>query len=350
MIAESRLLVFFASWSLSGSRPMRARFVVLHTRFGPKRVRCTEPLFFLPFTEPPLIVFVHGMGLEGERDGRAERVCESLASAGYRVLAPRIDEVAALRFGSRSIDEIEAVVEAAADDRALSFDGRVAVAAVSFSGAAALIACSRASLRDRVSGALLLGTYCDVRLCVEQLLTTARDDYGRLIAIMNFLRFADENSPAVDSAILKMCGDNVAGRPEQTRINHLRSLAPNEGALLLELLTSVAARKALLGRALAKTPDLWGLLDLAPALPHLRFPIAVMHGASDEVIDVAQAHLLAASLAAHGHPHRLCITSWIDHGTPRGLLGTGLSILGVAEVIRYFFRAIDRRFPRHSRS
>lgn len=335
MTPQARLAIFLAAWSGSGRGLFRERFVDVATDSGVMRVRCTEPLWPL-FGDPPLAVFVHGMSLKGERDPRQDAFCEALACAGFRVLAPRIDEVASLRFGSRSVDEIASFLDAASADRMLSPSGRVAVLSVSFSAAATLIASARPALRDRVSVALVLGGYCDVRSCVEHLLTAAKDDYGRLLGIKNFLRFAGEATPTMDDALLRMCEDNVAGLPESTRVDRARAIAEPDRTTLEALLVSVEARRALLARAFAKTPDLWDLLDLAPALDSLRCPVAIVHGAGDEVIDVEQAHLLASELRARDVPHRLCITPLVDHGTRKGLFDAGLAIVDLARCVSFF--------------
>ncbi len=335
MNSKARLFAFLAAWSGHARGLFRERFVDVATSRGPSRVRCVEPAW--PHRgDLPVAVFVHGMSLHGERDPRQDAFCEALACAGFRVLAPRIDEVAALRFGSESVDEIEAFVEGVCGDRVLCPAGRTAVLSVSFSAAATLIASARPRLRDRVSVALVLGGYCDVRLCVEQLLTVARDDYGRLLGLKNFLRFAGESTPGLDEALRRMCEDNVAGLPESSRVARARELPDAERAVLEALLSSVEARKALLARAFARTPDLWDLLDLAPALETLRFPVAIVHGAGDEVIDVEHAHLLAAELRARGVPHRLCVTPLVDHGTRKGLLDAGLAIVDLAQCVSFF--------------
>ncbi len=253
------------------------------------------------------------------------------------MLAPRIDEVASLRFGRDSVEQIAEFLEAVSGDAGLARSGRLSVASVSFSAAATLIACARETLRDRVDVAFLLGGYCDVRLCVAQLLTTAKDDYGRLLGLRNFLRFAGESTPAIDEAILRMCEDNVAGRPEATRIERASALPIRERARLIELLLDVDARHRLLDRAFEKTPELWDLLDLAPALPFIRFPVTIVHGAGDDVIDVEQAHMLAAELRARRIEHRLCVTPLVDHGTKKGLFDAGFALVDLLRGVAFFF-------------
>jgi dienelactone hydrolase len=333
-----RLALFFAAWSGRTRALHRERFIDLEVASRSMRVRCTEPVGARA-SVAPLVVFAHGMSLLAERDPRQDAFCEALAAAGFRVLAPRIDEVAALRFGSGSVDAIEAIVGAAITHPALGAPGHAAVASVSFSAAATLIAAARPSLRDRVSAALVLGGYADVRLCVRQLLTTAEDDYGRLLGLKNFLRFAGEDTPEIDAAILSMCEDNVAGRPPSTRAERLVGLPEEDARALGRLLASAEAREELLQRAWAKTPELWDLLDLAPAIPSIAFPVAIVHGAGDAVIDVEHAHLLAAWLRARGCPHRLCVTPLIDHGTRRGLFDEGFAAVDVGRTVTFFMRA-----------
>lgn len=340
-----RLVAFLAAWSGGSPVLFRERFVEVRTARGTMRVRCTEPRFPAR-AEPPLVVFVHGMSLRGERDPRQDSFCEALACAGFRVLAPRIEEVASLRFGRDSVDQIAEFLEAVSGDAGLSRGGRFSVASVSFSAAATMIACARETLRDRVDVAFVLGGYCDVRLCVAQLLTTAKDDYGRLLGLKNFLRFAGESTPAIDDALLRMCEDNVAGRPEATRIERARALPPEERDRLVELLVDVDARHALLDRAFVRTPELWDLLDLAPALPFVRFPVTIVHGAGDDVIDVEQAHMLAAELRARRVEHRLCVTPLVDHGTKKGLFDAGLAIVDLLRGVAFFFDHASRGAPR----
>lgn len=334
----ARSLAFFGCWSLGRHRPFRDREVVLTVNGAPLRVRCTEPIT-PPSLDMPLVVFVHGMSLQGERDPRQDAVCESLAAVGCRVLAPRIDAIAALRFDPSTVDDIEHVLLAALADPALAPRGRVSAVSVSFSAAATLMACGRASLRERVSAALVLGGYCDVRSCVDELMTTATDDYGRLIGLMNFLRLAGESNLEIDAALRSMCADNVAGRGFASREERLIGLHPADAARLRELLLDPAARHALLARAVRRTPDIWEWLDVLPSLESIRFPVAVVHGAGDPVIAPSQARALAKELERWRTPHRLCVTPWIDHGTRRGLFDEGLAVIDVLRTFAFFLQA-----------
>jgi pimeloyl-ACP methyl ester carboxylesterase len=334
----ARSLAFFGCWSLDRRRPCRAREVALALSGKQLRVRCTEPLTPAG-RDLPLVVFVHGMSLHGERDPRQDAVCESLAAVGCRVIAPRIDAIADLRFDPSTVDDIEHVLVAAVADPALAPSGRVSAVSVSFSAAATLMACSRPTLRDRVSAALVLGGYCDVRTCVDEFITTATDDYGRLIWLMNFLRLAGESSPELDAALRAMCADNVAGRGIASREERLIGLHPADDTRLRDLLVDPAARHALLARAVRRTPEVWDWLDVVPSLESIRFPVAIVHGASDPVIAPSQARALAAELARWRTPHRLCVTPWFDHGTRRGLFDEGLAVVDVLRTFSFFLQA-----------
>jgi len=342
MHATLQLGSFVGAWLGKGPRVVRATFVDVHLRRGAMRVRCTEPRFG-DRTKLPLVVFVHGMSLHGERDPRQDAICDAIAAAGFRVLAPRIDEVAQLQFGVGAVEEIAEILEAVSSDRSLSKDGRVAVASVSFSAAMTLIATARPSLRSRVSGALVIGGYCDVRHCVDALMTTAEDDYGRLLTIWNFMRFAGETNVAVDEAFLEMCRDNVAERPESTRRERLDNLSPRDRARIEELLLSQNARLELVAQTWERRPELPRDLDLVPYLPALPFPIAILHGADDKVIDVEHAHTLASWLRAYGKPHRVCTTRLIDHGTRKSLFQAGLTVVDVLATLRFFFESASVR-------
>jgi pimeloyl-ACP methyl ester carboxylesterase len=334
----ARALAFFGCWSLGRHRPFRDRQVVLGIDDRSLVVRCTEPVS-PPTIELPLVVFIHGMSLHGERDPRQDAVCEALAAVGFRVLSPRIDAIADLRFDPSTVGDIERVLLAAADDPSLSPNGRLAVVSVSFSAAATLMASARPRLRDRVAAALVLGGYCDVRTCVDELMTTATDDYGRLIALMNFLRFAGESTPDLEVALRAMCADNVAGRGFASREERLIGLRPAEANRLRGLLEDPASRRALLARASQTTPDLWEWLDLLPSIAAIHFPVAIVHGAADPVIAPSQARALASEFARWRTPHRLCVTPWIDHGTRRGLFDEGFAVIDVLRAFSFFLQA-----------
>ena len=338
MNAAWQLGSFVGAWVGKGPKLMRECFIDLTLTSGTKRVRCTEPR--VPPPGPlPVVVFVHGMSLHGERDPRQDAICDAIAAAGFRVLAPRVEEVARLQFGAASVEEIAEILDAVARDSTLSPDGSVAVASVSFSAPMTLIAASRPTLRARVSSALVIGGYCDPERCVDDLMTVAEDDYGRLLSIWNFMRFAGETNTTVDDAFLAMCRDNVAERPEVTRRERLDGLSPRDRARVEQLLGDANARVELVSETWARRPELLRDLDLVPHIPALRFPIAILHGADDKVIDVEHAHTLAGWLRAYGKPHRLCTTRLIDHGTRKSLLHAGLTLVDVLATLRFFFEA-----------
>lgn len=347
MNAAWQLGSFVGAWIGKGPKLVRESFVDLPLRSGTKRVRCTEPRIAGP-GPLPVIVFVHGMSLHGERDPRQDSLCEAFSAAGFRVLAPRIDEVARLEFGSGTMEEIAEILQVVTSTPALSANGRVAIASVSFSAPMSLIAAARPELRGRISAALAIGGYCDVWRCVDELMTLAKDDYGRILAMWNFLRFVGEASPEADRAFRSMCEDNVAERPEHTRVERLHAVAEPLRARIENLLASPADRLALVQAAWTVRPELPRDLDLVPHVPSIHFPVAILHGADDAVIDVEHAHLLAGWLRAHGKAHRLCTTRLIDHGTRKSLFAAGLTLVDVLATLRFFFEAAGAQRSRTS--
>jgi dipeptidyl aminopeptidase/acylaminoacyl peptidase len=86
-------------------------------------------------------------------------------------------------------------------------------------------------------------------------------------------------------------------------------------------------------------------LSALPALRKLRAPVALLHGAADDVIPPSESVRAAQILERAGIPCRLAITTLVDHGTPDSPWTRPREVAKVAAVTASWFAALRGRHP-----
>lgn len=297
--------------------------------------------------EPPgsprgAIVFVHGMTFRGHRDPRQMRACSVLAGSGYRVVAPLIQDLATVRVSLDGLEQVSAALGTVAARPDLCGGSPPGVFSVSYSAALCLIAAARPELEGRVAALCALGTYSDgpgwVRWIIED---EHSDPYARLIVLRNFLPGVMRAPDAVLRALDATISDLNAGDEPRRLPAVWESLSEDERALTRSLREDPATWRRVGQQILdAGLTEVFGAISPAAAAPRLSMPVALIHGATDQVIPPEESRDLHGLLAARGAPSRLTVTRLLTHGDAElslHVLREASSLLGT---FAHFFGAI----------
>ena len=275
----------------------------------PARARIYHPI---GIAHPSPVVVVHGVHYLGIEEPRLRRFARALASHGYLVLTPQVDELADYNITQGSAVVIgDAVRELARRSGA----PRVGLLGLSFAGGMALIAATDPEVQQQVSCVIAIGAHDDLTRVLEFFetdQTRAPDgsvfhmqahEYGSLVVayshasaffspqdvdrarvVLRTLLWEDLPRAHAEAAKLSPAGQ---ARMAQLFAHDTKSLVPDIRRALAE------AKPALD----AASPHFY--------LARLHVPVMLLHGAADNVVPPTE-------------------TLWLERDLPPGVLRAGL--------------------------
>jgi dienelactone hydrolase len=261
---------------------------------------------------PSAIVVVHGAHHLGMNEPRLVRLSQALASHGYLVLTPQVNELA-----DYSITKKSATVIGAAVHELVRRSGapKVGLLGLSFAGGMALIAATDPAVARELSVVIAIGAHDDLRRVLDYYETN-----GQLITVYSHpaFFFSSDDVPHARAAIRALLWENLPlAHAEASK------LSPQGLALMTKLFahdTKSLAPDMQRGLAAAKAES-----DAASPhfyLSHLHVPVMLLHGATDNVVPPTE-------------------TLWLAHDMPPGVLKDVLitSSIGHVEIDRSSVRA-----------
>lgn len=285
--------------------------------------------------EPPAprgtLVALHGLSPLGETDPRWVAVARDLAGAGFRVVAPHLPWLVALRIDPGGPDRIAQILSAVADDTRLTPSGRIGLFSICFGAGMALLAGSRSDVAPRITAIGAVGAYGSLTATLQYTLASPEaDPYAMLVLLANYFEQDAGPWPEARAALDRLCriaAVKLEGDPRA----HIRDAPDDVQSALGPLLSDPAARLALAERLVPRTAVDRRHLDPRGRLDGLQAPVTLLHGRDDNVIPASESEQLAVLLAARGHPHRLVVTPLISHADRAGPVETlreGPRVLG----------------------
>jgi dienelactone hydrolase len=301
--------------------------VAIPLRTGSMRGRAYAPVGTARHTA----LVVSGLHPAGIDEPRLTVLARRLAEAGVTVVTPEIPELARFEITPAVTDHIEDAALWLATRSGLAAGGRVGLMGVSFSGALAIVAAGRSSLRDRLLYVFSFGGHDDLRRVIEYFCagadgdtaatTPAAHDYGVAIVLLNV---ADRLVPAEQVVPLREAVGRYLWASYLDRVD--RPGAQREFAALREIARTLPEPSATLlrhvnDREVARLgprlrPHIGVYVD-QPALSPSRSPapsarVYLLHGRGDTVVPAAESRHLASRLRGRV-PVRLLVTDLISH-------------------------------------
>jgi pimeloyl-ACP methyl ester carboxylesterase len=273
------------------------------------RARLYHPLGIV---HPAALVLVPGVHHLGMEEPRLRRFARALASHGYLVMTPQVDDLADYNITRRSAVVIgDAVHELVRQSGA----PRVGLLGLSFAGGMSLIAASDPAVGEQLSGVIAIGAHDDLNRVLNffetdetqapdgTVLKMKAHEYGSLVTAYSHASayFAKRDVPEARKTLRTLLWEDLPdahseakklSRRGQRRMNELfahdtKSLVPDTQ------------------RVLKKVQP-----ELEAASPHhylakLRVPVMLLHGAEDNVVPPTE-------------------TLWLERDLPKGVLKSAL--------------------------
>lgn len=267
--------------------------------------REVEADLYRPAEEPRgNLVLIHGFTEEGRRDPRLQDLARSLARTGFRVLAPDVQALMELDWGSETIEDVRA-----AQQHMLEREGSAGLptglATLSLMSGPVVIAASEGAVGEHADFLFIIGGYYDLEGWIT-FLTTGYDPLtgetppytprpeGRWILLG---ALADQAAEA-DREPLRSIARTRRHRPDADVSDDVERLSEEARALFLLLDNDdpdqVPERIAALPR---EYRDEFAALDLARRdLSGFPLRVILIHGVRDNIIPFSHAEALAGEV------------------------------------------------------
>ena len=263
------------------------------------------------------LVLVYGFTMLGERDHRAVRFAQTLASGGFRVAVPVLPGLKSFSFESGDLTRLVDLLATLYQD-----SGRpIGLLGFSVGGGLGLTAAADPTLQGCVDPILLFGPYHSLpdfwasetaHPISPPESAEARNDYiWRQVALayrrIDALNFTEAEKAELRDVLANYCFERSLRRKEEV---YRRLIAPH-GFLDLrdESVDSVTLQK----------------LSPAGQMNSLQASIFIIHDPHDPLFPPEQSRLLLAELARRGvaYTQRLVVTPLLSHVNPRAVLRFG---------------------------
>jgi dienelactone hydrolase len=290
------------------------------------RARIYHPI---GIAHPSPLVVVHGVHHLGMDEPRLRRFARALASHGYLVLTPQVDELA-----DYSITRNSAVVIGDSVHELVRRSGapKVGLLGLSFAGGMALIAASDPTVGAQLSSVIAIGAHDDLRRVLDfyetdqtrapdgAVLTMKAHEYGQLVVVYSHASafFSPADVPHARLALRALLGENLP----QAHAEAAQLSPPGQERMARLFAEDTKSLEPDIQRGLAAVQP-----ELDAASPHfylsrVHVPVMLLHGAGDNVVPPTETLWLARDLPpgmlkgilispAIGHVE-LSGTSWRD--------------------------------------
>lgn len=287
------------------------------------------------------LLFVHGMTLHGHRDPRQIVACRALASAGLRVVAPRLPGIAAARIEPGAPALVGRVIVAVASDPTLAPAGRVGLFSASFSASMSLLAAADPATARHLGAVCALGPYADLHGCLAFVMQTEGvDRYARTILFQNLLARALGPCAAVEQALAVAVADDSLRRSPPLLPAALAALSLQDRRTVGQVLGDPEWCRSMAARVLEASGELVQALDLLPRAEQITVPVALLHGRDDDVIPADQSRLLHGAIQSAGGESHLLVTPLLSHGDPQWGLASAADALRLWRLFAWFLARV----------
>lgn len=303
----------------------------LHSQTDLASVQRTELLLVLEHSllemdcyEPQIsyrgtLVVVHGMSPKGKDDLRIIALCAALSGVGFRVLAPEVASIKALKIEALQVNELAEIFQCLAEDSMLTPTGKIGVLAPSFSGAMSLAAASRPRVRDCIETICAIGAFTQVDTVMSYLLQAQNaDPYGRFIALKKIIPIIYPEDTLMQCALDAAIEDNLNERRQDDLSNalnvYLQSLAEQDRAQIMRLFNDAPYRERLFSQSKQVLSVELAAIDVMQHIDGLKAKVFLLHGRDDSVIPCEQSERLYRQLKHLQKQVNLVVTPFIDHG------------------------------------
>lgn len=288
------------------------------------------------------IVFIHGMTLSGHKDPRIIALCRAAERAGYLAIAPHFPKIACCEMNPVSVENIDQVIHAIAEDPSLSQGSRVAVFTASFSGLLGLCAVSRLKTAPLVNHFCAVGSSFDPEtVCLSVLDRPDADKGVKWVLLKNFLPDEDIKDARIYRG-LELAAEEAFNRQPYTRFHdYLKAMDTVVRQRLLELYQQVQENRPMGDLCAAKVAQFAHQLLTDANLNQLDCRVFLLHSTDDNIIASAESVKLYQQLQALSIPSDLLVTPLLKHADVKITLGTFLEIFKMMKIFHYYLADLN---------
>lgn len=263
------------------------------------------------------VLAISGLALAGNRDERLSNVCKSLASCGFRAIAPGYYDLNHLTISYKTLEDIVASIKFFTENKEFS-SGKVSIFAPSFAAGMSMIAASNPEVRERVKAFCSVGGYEDAGKAIVYAMTQEEsDEYGLWMMLYNFLYHYTGDNPRLKEALSILLHDNGLARNPPHYPEFKPNLRPDEAKLLDRLYSELPMREKVMRVILEndkKNDDLMHRISFGPYSSDYITPTVFIHGDKDNVIPPTESQILYDMLLKNNIPAHILITPLLTHG------------------------------------
>ena len=260
------------------------------------------------------VLVLHGVTPRGVDDPRMALLADSLAAAGFEVIAPEFVGLSRAELTPATVGEIREVIAGLGPD--------VRVLAPSFAAGLCLRAVAEGA---EVRSVCAIGGYSDVRASLGRLLSRDVDAYARVAVVLNL-----GHLDPVECEALRVWLYDDSVRPVERRFPAVHARLPPGARERVDGIVDGSWPD--LVQWFDPIPDVVDAIDVASVAAQIRVPVVLIHGATDRVIPPAESIQLAARLPrAH-----LCVTELLSHGDAKSPAEQPRAVLGLARAFAEF--------------
>ena len=276
----------------------------------------------------PIIVFIHGMSPMGIDDKRQTRLCQSLASLGYLVLAPEISSIKNCNPSPEIIDELGILFKAIYQKYQQNFS----IFSASYSSTACMLTIAqREHLNQIISSVLSINCFSSLtRICKYWFESEDVDPYGTHIFLKRYFAALDQTHQNIlqkknkrykelsimfEKAILKnwyaLQENNSSYNLEYD--SFLNKLSKQNKELFLSLCSSSHKRLEYYENIMNYFRTYKDSLELEKMANAIKIPIFLLHGKHDKLMPSQESVYLSHEFKKNSIQYLLLISPLIEH-------------------------------------
>ncbi|XDD50620.1 alpha/beta hydrolase [Leptospira sp. WS92.C1] len=295
------------------------------------------------------ILAINGMAYLGNQDPRFKAVCRGMASCGFLVFSPQMQEISEFKIKLDSIEKIKGLILNLSANSEYCPDGKISLFAPSFSASTGLIAAAEPQVGQKLKSICTIGAYGNVQTTLKYLMSAeGSDEYGRMILLWNFVHFAIGENEEVRRALYTSILDGGFLRNSPELPNVLKTMQIANRELFFKLKDDREYRSEIWDRIVKNAGPFRSFLQdlqVYNRLQDLRAHVALIHGIADNVVPASESTLILERLRERDVPQersRLVLTPLISHGDIGITLKTLPSLFNLLSGFAFFFKHATR--------
>ena len=274
------------------------------------------------------IVLLHGMSIKGYNDLRIMKLAEAIASLGFTVWLPQLDEITNHEIRHDVKERVNHLLIILKKHIA----GPLAIMAPSYLGTIALTLAAEPRQYIKIHSLCCIGIFCDFNNFMNQVIQGQNvDPYGKAVFLKNLLLQEKRFTPGIHK-ILEAIFLNLQNQRDFLTDVDLNQLTSTEQAAIAPF-TQTGLWHTIAPQLQAQTPP---LLAVPKKMPDMQTKLAFIHGEKDTLASAAE----IMPLISHLPPQQwqVSINALMEHGHHKYKVYQLLALGRLIKTFGFFFK------------